>query len=72
MKNIARRMFTGQRERDVSVGMDSKTMLWDLLGPILARDFQKKSSCVYGFYPYVYAFHSFTVMSMVVPEFAFS
>jgi hypothetical protein len=41
MKNIARRMFTGQRERDVSVGIDSKTMLWDLLGPILARDFQK-------------------------------
>lgn len=34
-------MFTGQRERDVSVGMDSETMLWDLLGPILVRDFQK-------------------------------
>jgi hypothetical protein len=35
MKNIARRMFTGQRERDVSVGMDSKTALgssWTHLG----------------------------------------
>jgi hypothetical protein len=34
-------MFTGQMERDVSVGMDSETLLWDLPGPILVRYLKK-------------------------------
>lgn len=38
-------MFTRQRERDVSVGMDSEIVLWYHPGPTLAvrmRDLQKR------------------------------
>ena len=41
MKNIATRMSSAQRERDVSVGMDSETVFWDLPSPSLVRDLQK-------------------------------
>jgi hypothetical protein len=48
-------MFTGQMERDVSVGMDSETLLWDLPGPILVRYLKKNQEACREFYPFVYA-----------------